>query len=83
MGGRVQGVFFRDFVRREARRLGLVGWVRNEPDGSLALVAEGPREALEELLQAVRRGPPAAQVGEVETHWGGARDRFGDFRVRY
>lgn len=54
--GRVQGVGFRQFVRYHARRLGLTGWVRNEPDGSVYLVAEGPRELLEQLLDAVRQG---------------------------
>lgn len=47
--GRVQGVYFRASTRDEARRLGLTGWVRNEPDGSVRVLAEGPRAALEAL----------------------------------
>src|SRR5690606_23075698 len=60
--GRVQGVGFRHFTRQQALALGVVGWVRNEHDGSVALEAEGPRTDLESLLQAVRRGPSAARV---------------------
>lgn len=61
--GRVQGVFFRDFTRRHARRLGLVGRVRNLSGGStVEVVAEGPRAALEELLTRLREGPPGAVV---------------------
>jgi DNA ligase D-like protein (predicted 3'-phosphoesterase) len=64
--GEVQGVGFRDAVRREAARLGVLGWVRNEDDGSVAVHAEGPEPAVEELLAFLREGPPAARVAEVE-----------------
>ncbi|WP_397547453.1 acylphosphatase [Rhodothermus marinus] len=81
--GRVQGVGFRQFVRYHARRLGLTGWVRNEPDGSVYLVAEGPRELLEQLLDVVRQGPPAARVDEVQVHWLPARGEFEAFEIRW
>ncbi len=81
--GRVQGVGFRQFVRYHARRLGLTGWVRNEPDGSVYLVAEGPRELLEQLLDAVRQGPPAARVDDVQVHWFPARGEFDVFEIRW
>lgn len=64
--GRVQGVGFRWFVSAEARRLGLAGWVRNQPDGSVELEAEGAPADLEALRQRVRTGPPAARVDRVE-----------------
>jgi acylphosphatase len=67
--GRVQGVGFRYFVRREAVRLGLAGWVANESDGSVRVVADGPRDALETLLAALREGPPAAIVERVVVNW--------------
>lgn len=64
--GRVQGVGFRWFVWKTAEQLGLGGIARNLPDGSVEVVAEGPAPALEELAQALRRGPRLAQVERVE-----------------
>ncbi len=83
VAGLVQGVNFRHFTRTQARSLGLVGWVRNEPDGGVRLVAEGPRHRLEHLLEAVRSGPPSAHVRNVEAVWGEATGAFGDFSVRF
>ena len=65
--GRVQGVGFRWFVRQQARRWGVRGWVRNRPDGAVEIAAAGTREALDGLLAAVHRGPPGAQVVETRT----------------
>ena len=67
--GQVQGVGFRYFVMREARRLELDGWTANEADGSVRVVADGPREALEVLLEALREGPPASIVERVAVNW--------------
>lgn len=64
--GEVQGVGFRYFVQRRARDLGLKGWVRNNDDGSVELVAEGPPRALDELERAVGAGPRMARVTLVE-----------------
>ncbi|HNR99705.1 MAG TPA: acylphosphatase [Planctomycetota bacterium] len=64
--GLVQGVFFRAETRREARRLGLAGSVRNLPDRSVEIFAEGPHESVERLLAWCRRGPPHARVDRVE-----------------
>jgi acylphosphatase len=63
--GRVQGVFFRDATRREAVGLGLRGWVKNRFDGSVEVVVEGPKDAVENLVQWCHQGPPAARVTEV------------------
>ncbi|MDT7942998.1 MAG: acylphosphatase [Dehalococcoidia bacterium] len=80
--GRVQGVGFRDFVWRRARFLGLVGYVRNLPDGrSVEVVAEGQRDDLEQLLEFLRSGPPAARVEQVDVEWGEATDRFQRFVI--
>lgn len=81
--GRVQGVGFRQFVRHHARRLGLTGWVRNEPDGAVYLVAEGPREALETLLHLLAQGPPAARVERVVPHWLPAEGNLEEFSIRW
>lgn len=63
--GRVQGVGFRWFVRQEARRLGVAGWVRNLSDGSVELETAGEDTAVDRLIQHVRVGPDAAEVNEV------------------
>jgi acylphosphatase len=66
IAGRVQGVGYRWWARQEARRLSLDGWVRNRLDGTVELVAAGPPEAIDRLVQACRRGPPAADVLSVD-----------------
>ena len=63
--GRVQGVAFRHYTAEQARRLGVAGWVRNEPDESVALHAEGPADAVEALLDWCRTGPAMAKVAHV------------------
>lgn len=65
--GRVQGVGFRWFVARNAEELGLTGWVRNDPDGALAVLAAGPDAALDALAAALAAGPRAARVAAVES----------------
>jgi acylphosphatase len=67
--GRVQGVGFRYFVMREARALKLTGWVRNHPDGSVEVEAEGPRDPLNALLERLRQGPVGARVADVAEAW--------------
>jgi acylphosphatase len=64
--GRVQGVYFRGWTQSEAQRLGLGGWVRNEHDGSVSALVAGPREAVEEMLKLMHRGPFDARVDEVD-----------------
>lgn len=72
VAGHVQGVGFRWFVQREAQALGVAGWVRNEPDGTVSLVAEGPQEALDALVARLHEGPPSASVASMRTVWGEA-----------
>ena len=82
--GRVQGVGFRHFTCMTARRLDVSGWVKNESDGSVQVEAEGPRDDLEELLDAVRDGPGAAQVQDVSADWQEATgEHDGTFSVRH
>jgi acylphosphatase len=64
--GRVQGVWFRESCRREAVRLGVSGWVRNRPDRTVELEAEGEREAVDALLAWARQGPPLAVVSGLD-----------------
>ncbi|HUF53928.1 MAG TPA: acylphosphatase [Dehalococcoidia bacterium] len=82
--GRVQGVGFRDFVEARARALGLAGFVRNMNDHrSVEVVAEGAREKLERLIDALYRGPGMSRVDAVEVAWGEATGEYVVFATRY
>lgn len=81
--GRVQGVSFRYYTRQRARELGLVGYVRNQPDGTVEVVAEGPRDAVEALLAFLGTGQRPAFVTHVETRWPLPTGTFERFEVRY
>ena len=63
--GRVQGVGFRWFAERNARSLGVAGWVRNRPDGTVETVAEGDERAVGEYLARLSRGPSGSRVDQV------------------
>lgn len=80
--GRVQGVGFRAFVQDSAARLGLKGWVRNRWNGNVEVVAEGEREALGRLLNALHRGPNSANVSQVSANWEEPQGEFTRFSVR-
>ena len=81
--GRVQGVGFRYATERRARALELTGYVRNERDGSVLVVAEGAPERLARLFEWVRRGPSGARVAAVQHHAAAYRDEFRRFSVAY
>ncbi len=74
---------FRYFIVDVARRLGLHGWVRNRPDGTVELVAEGERAELERLLEEAREGPRHARVGEVDVEWQPASGGLAPFDLVY
>jgi acylphosphatase len=80
--GDVQGVGFRFFAERQARRLGLDGYVRNRYDGAVEVEAEGPSPALEEFLTELRHGPRAARVEDVRVRWSAFKGELGPFGVR-
>ena len=79
--GFVQGVFFRAEARDRARSLGLAGWVRNAPDGSVEAIFEGDAEKVESMVEWCRRGPRGAQVDDVEVDWGAPQGEA-EFSVR-
>ena len=81
--GRVQMVMFRDFTRRGALALGLKGTVKNNPDGSVAIVAEGPETALEKLLVRIRTGSLLSKVENVEVEWKEPTGEYADFIIAY
>ena len=78
--GEVQGVFFRDSVRRKAEELGVKGFARNESDGSVYIEIEGPKEALEKLVNWCWEGPEMAKVDKVEIEEGDFKN-FDGFRI--
>lgn len=82
--GKVQGVSFRWFTRRAAQELGISGWVRNLPDGSVEVRARGDASALDQLLEAIKRGPARSRVERVEAQpWNEAREPEGLFEIKF
>jgi acylphosphatase len=79
--GRVQGVFFRDSLRRAADSAGVAGWAANRPDGTVEAVLEGPVEAVERLVELCRGGPGHAEVERLEVD-DEAPEGLEGFRVR-
>lgn len=80
--GQVQGVFFRQSVKQKAEEFGLTGWVRNENDGSVQIVAEGAEESLQKLVEWTRLGTEWAKVERVDVEWGEAKGEFKSFGIR-
>lgn len=83
VSGRVQGVFFRAFVEKEANSLGLNGIVRNLLDGRVEIIAEGEKEKLEVFYKYIKKGPDLARVNNVEISLEETRGEFKDFRIAY
>jgi len=82
--GRVQGVYFRYFVRNVGRRLGLRGYVRNLASGdAVEIKAEGERPRLDRLLEELKTGPPGASVKRLQTDWSEYTGEYDDFTIRY
>lgn len=79
--GRVQGVGFRYFAQMAARAEGLGGWVQNQPDGSVEVMAEGDRESVDRFEARLRRGPAGARIDEVRVDEDVPSGRVGEFVV--
>jgi acylphosphatase len=80
--GRVQRVFFRDSTRRRAKKLGLVGWVMNQTDGTVEVVAEGDEEKLKELINWCYNGSMLARVDKIDINWQEATGQFDKFEIK-
>ncbi len=80
--GRVQGVGYRAWAAQKAKKLGLVGWVRNLTDGSVECTAQGPKEAIELLVGACQAGPPLARVMQVDSREISESETFASFQQR-
>ncbi len=81
--GRVQGVFFRDYTRQEAIRLGLRGWVRNLPDGTVETVFEGEEDKVAAMLAWLESGSPMSRVSRVVSREEKPLGQDRDFVIRY
>jgi len=81
--GRVQGVFFRQSTREMAEGLGLCGWVRNQPDGSVEALFEGEKNLVEQAIAWCRQGPPRAAVDELTMEWLDGPAECAGFAIRY
>jgi len=81
--GRVQMVLFRDSTRKKARQLGLTGWVSNESDGTVKVVAKGEKRKLEELIKWCYNGPITARVDKIDIDWQKATGQFDNFEIKY
>lgn len=81
--GRVQGVSYRHYTQLEARRLGIRGWVANQKDGSVRVVAEGTEKMLQKFEEFLRQGSPAAQVSHLEIVWQPITGKFTHFSIKW
>ena len=82
ISGRVQGVFFRDSTSQKAEDLGLVGWVKNAPDGRVEALFQGPSRKVREMVEWCEHGPSRASVESVDAHFEDARGDPEGFEVR-
>ncbi|MEK7449367.1 MAG: acylphosphatase [Planctomycetota bacterium] len=83
ISGLVQGVFFRATTEEEAQKRGLVGWVKNRPDGKVEAVLEGPPDEVESMIKWCHQGPPEASVEKVELQRSEATGEFYGFEMKY
>ena len=83
VSGRVQLVMYRDFSARMARRLGLTGFVKNNTDGTVSVVAQGAKEKLIQYIDYLKRGSLLSRVDTVSVSWGNAARNYSGFVIRY
>ena len=81
--GIVQGVFFRANTVKAARDLGLKGYAKNMPDGTVEIVAEGPKDKIDELIEFCKKGPEAAEVSKIDIRFEKPKNEFDGFEVRH
>ncbi len=81
--GLVQGVFFRTHTEEMAKRLNIKGWVRNEPDGSVQVIAQGEEKTLNNFINWCKKGPPSARVEKVKVEEIQNNNQYSDFVIKY
>ena len=83
VSGRVQGVAFRHYTREAAYRLGVKGWIKNLFNGEVELVAEGPQQAVEKMIEWCKEGPRSAIVENIEVNWLPYSGKFNRFQIQH
>ncbi len=83
VSGLVQGVFYRSETLHKAKELNLTGFVKNEPDGRVKIIAEGVERHLEKLIEWIKQGPTLAKVDNIEVKWDKDKREFEDFKIVY
>ena len=83
VSGRVQGVFFRYETRKTAKDLGIKGWVRNLPDGRVEVIAEVDKDKIDNLIEFLKKGTPAARIDKVDVETEEYQNEFEDFTIKY
>lgn len=83
ISGRVQGVYYRFSTEKEAKRLGLTGWVRNLPNGDVEAVVEGEQSIVDQMIKWCWEGPSVARVDSIQESRESATDEFTNFSTRY
>ena len=83
ISGRVQGVFFRAETQRAAQRIGVRGWVRNRPDGTVEALFEGSKERVQQAIDWCWQGSPRSSVSDVKIQWGAYSGEYASFTIAY
>ena len=81
--GRVQGVFFRDTAKRFAEEFGICGSVKNLPDGTVEMIAQGEKEAIEKLLDTLKEHPGMASISKIDKTFGECKEEIQGFHVNF
>lgn len=81
--GFVQGVGYRKWARKEAQKMGITGWIRNLPDGSVEALLQGPKETVGILLATYKKGSFLSEIEEVDVVWEQQKETFSDFSIRH
>jgi acylphosphatase len=82
ISGKVQGVFYRVFVKEHADKLGLTGWVRNTNEGHVEAVIQGEKQTIEQLIALCRQGSQNSEVRDIKESWGSVSESFEGFSIR-
>ena len=81
ISGSVQGIGYRYFVKSNATRLGLTGWVRNNPDGTVEALLQGEKEPIEQMVALCKKGPFLAEIKDIKITWEETKENFTDFTI--
>ena len=81
--GKVQGVYFRDYTKAEALKLGVAGWIKNKPDGTVEAVIEGDTDKVDMMIKWLEGGSPGSEVSKIEVREERPYGETGAFNIRF